>query len=71
MKAFGSLKCFNPVLSLLLIKNWYFASYGSFAYKCILSVSGWEFIEFNNAFVFPDPEPPIIGILMIWNIWPL
>ena len=37
MKASGSLKCFNHVLSLLLIK-------------------------FNNAFNFPDPEPPIISI---------
>ena len=63
MKAFGSLKCFNPVLSLLLIKNWYLASYGSLAYKYILSISGWLFIKFNNAFVSPDPEPPIIIIL--------
>ena len=37
-KALGSLKGFNPLLSLLLIKNWYFASYGSFAYKYILSI---------------------------------
>ena len=51
------------MLSLLLIKNWYLASYGSLAYKYILSISGWLFIKFNNAFVFPDPEPPIINIL--------
>ena len=51
------------MLSLLLIKNWYLASYGSLAYKYILSISGWLFIKFNNAFVFPDPEPPIISIL--------
>ena len=62
MKAFGSLKSFNPVLSLLLIINWYFATYGFFAYKCILSTSGWLFIKFNNVFGFPDPEPPIISI---------
>ena len=53
MKAFGS----------LLIKNCYLASYGSLAYKYILSISGCLFIKFNNAFVFPDPEPPIINIL--------
>ena len=39
MKAFRSLKCFNPVLSLLLIKNWYLDSYGPSAYKYILSIS--------------------------------
>ena len=51
------------MLSLLLIKNLYLASYGSLAYKYILPISGWLFIEFNNAFVFSDPEPPIISIL--------
>ena len=25
--------------------------------------SDWFFIKFNNAFVFPDPELPIISIL--------
>ena len=35
----------------------------SFAYKYNLSISGWLFIKFNNAFVFPDLEPPIINIL--------
>ena len=63
MKALGSLKYFNPVLSLFLIKKWCFASCGYFAYKYILSISGWLFTKFNNAFVFPDPEPPIINIL--------
>ena len=63
MKAFGSLKCLNPVLFPLLIKNWYLASYGSLAYRYILSMSGWFFIKFNNAFVFQDPEPPTISIL--------
>ena len=51
----------------LLIKYWYFASYGSLAYKYILSMSGWFSIKFNNKFVFPDPEPPIINILYGWS----
>ena len=59
IKALGSLKGFNPMLSLFLIKNWYLSSYGSLAYKYILSISGWLFIKLSNAFVFPDPEPPI------------
>ena len=63
MKALGSLKYFDPVLPLLLIKNWYLAWYGSLAYKYILSISGWLFIKFNYALVFPDPESPIIIIL--------
>ena len=67
MKALGLLKCFNPVLSLLLIKIWYFASYGSSAYKYILSISCWLFVKFVNAFVFPDPQPPIINILYGWS----
>ena len=41
--------------SLLLIKYWYLHSYGSFAYKYILPMSGWFSIKFNNAFPFPDP----------------
>ena len=32
------MKCLNPVLSLLLIKIWYFAPYRSLAYKKILSI---------------------------------
>ena len=49
--------------SLFLIKNWYLSSYGSSAYKYILSISGWLFIKFSNALTFPDPQPPIINIL--------
>ena len=62
-------KCFriNPMLSLFLIKNWYLSSYGSLAYKYILSMSCWLCIKFSNAFVFPDPEPPIINILYGWS----
>ena len=30
-------------------------------------MSGWLSIKFNNAFVFPDPEPPIINILYGWS----
>ena len=52
-----------PTPSILLIKYCYFASYGSFAYKYILSMSCWFSIKFNNAFIFPYPEPPIINIL--------
>ena len=32
IKVFESFKYFKPVLSLFLIKNWTFASYGSFTY---------------------------------------
>ena len=67
LKALGSLKWFIPTLSLLLIKYWYFDSYGSLAYKYILSMSGWFSIKLNNKFVFPDPEPPIINILYGWS----
>ena len=61
-KALGSLKWFMPTSSLLLIDYWYFDSYGSFAYKYIVSMS----IKFNIKFVFPDPERPIINILYGW-----
>ena len=27
-------------------------------------MSGWFSIKFNNTFVFSDPEPPIISILL-------
>ena len=30
-------------------------------------MSGWLINKFNNAFVFPDPEPPIINILYGWS----
>ena len=61
------------MLSLLLIKNWYLASYGSLAYRYILSISGWLFIKLNNAIVFPDSEPPITSMdgWIIWNKRPL
>ena len=55
-KALESFQCLNPVLSLLLIRNRYFASYGSVAFKEILSISGWQLIRLNNEFVFWDPE---------------
>ena len=55
------------MLSLLLLKNWYFASFGYLIYKYILSISDCLFIKFNNAFVLPDPEPPIIGIMYGWS----
>ena len=67
MKALESLKYFSPVLSLFLNKNWYFVSYGSFAYKYSLSTFGRLFIKFNYAFVFRDPELPIISILYGWS----
>ena len=28
---------------------------------------GWFSIKFNNTFVFPDPEPPIIQIPYGWS----
>ena len=28
---------------------------------------GWLSINFSNAFVFPDPEPPVINILYGWS----
>ena len=30
-------------------------------------MSGWFSTKFNNVFVFPDPEPPIIDILYGWS----
>ena len=33
IKALGSLQCFKPIFLRLLIKNWYFTSYGSFLYN--------------------------------------
>ena len=63
MKTLERLECIKPTLFLLFIKNWYLASYGSLAWKYTLSISDVFFIKFNNAFVSPDPEPPIINIL--------
>ena len=48
---------YDAAPSMLLVKYLYFASYGSVAYKFILSISGWFSIKFNNTFVFPDPDP--------------
>ena len=33
----------------------------------ILLISDWLFIRLNDAFVFSDPEPPIINILYGWS----
>ena len=63
MKALESLKCFKPVFSCLLIENLYFASWGSLAWKQMLSTSGGWFIKLNSELVSPDPGPPIINIL--------
>ena len=41
-------KCLKPVISRLLIKNWYFSLYGSLTYKWIFSISGWWFIKLSN-----------------------
>ena len=32
-------------------------------YKHILSISGSSFIRLSVAFVFPDPQPPVVNIL--------
>ena len=49
-----------PVLSLLLISNYYFASHRSFTHKKIWLITlSW----LSNVFGFPDPEPPIINSL--------
>ena len=60
------IKCFKPVCSRLLIKNWYFASYESLAYKHVLSISRCLLIKLNNGLVYPDQDPPIINILYGW-----
>ena len=67
IRAFKLFKYFKPVLFLLLISNWYFASYGSFAYKKNLSMSGSWFIRLSHAFVFLDPKPLTINILYEWS----
>ena len=30
-------------------------------------MSGWLSIKFNNKFVFPDPQSPVINILYEWS----
>ena len=47
IKVLESLKYIKPVHSLLLIKYWYFTSYGFLACKYILSISGCWFIRLN------------------------
>ena len=60
-------KCFNPVLSCLLVKNSYFVSDRYLVYELVLSISGWELITLNNEFVYSDPEPSITNILYRWS----
>ena len=50
-----------PVPYYLLIKKWYFA------YKWILSISGYWLIKLNIEFAFPYPELPIINIVHGWS----
>ena len=57
----------KPVVSLLLISNLYFASYGSLAYKLILSIFSCWLNWLKMEFIFPDPEPPVINILYGWS----
>ena len=61
------MKWSRPTFSRLLINYWSIASDGYLVYKYILSISGWWSIEFNDAFVFPDPEPLVINILYGWS----
>ena len=59
IKALESFKCLNPVLFPLLIKNWYFTSYGSLTYKLNLSISAcW----LNNNFSFITSSKLIIFV---------
>ena len=66
IKAWKSLNCFKPVLS-LLIRNYYFALWKPLEYKWILSISGWLHTRLNNEFVFWNPETHIINILYGWS----
>ena len=63
INAFGVFTCFIPTSSRFLIKYSYLGSLNSLTYKQILSISICSFIKLINAFVFPDPELPIINIL--------
>ena len=67
MKDLELFKCLKAAPPRLLINNWYFAPNKSFAYKKILSISGWWFFRLSNTFHFPDPELPIIYILYGWS----
>ena len=66
-------KCFriNAMLfSRFLINNWYFASYGAFAYRNISSISSWWFIKWSNASVFLGLESSATNIVYGWpEIW--
>ena len=67
MKALGSLEWLKPTISCFLINNWYFASYLSFSYRYILSVSGWWLINISNEFVFHDSDLPVINVQYGWS----
>ena len=54
IRALQSFKRFKCVPSLLLINNWYFASYRTLAYKNFLSISFWWIIRLNNELVSPN-----------------
>ena len=64
--AVESLRCLIPVFFLLLIKNSYFGSDKSLAYRYILSTGVVSFkfwIKLSKVLVLPDPHGPIINIL--------
>ena len=54
-----------------LIRYWYFASNGSLKHKQLLSIMLYSppfcLIRPTNAFVFPDPVPPVNNILYEWS----
>ena len=54
IKALESFKCFKPVLFLMLIRNWYFASYGSLVYQWTFTIPGFWVIRLKTEFIFPD-----------------
>ena len=66
-KALWLMQRFKPTLSGLLIRNLYFASYGSLAYKLNLKTSGGWLVKLSNAFASSDPVPPIISIMRGWS----
>ena len=51
----------------LLIKNWYFTWYESFAYRYILWISGWWFVKLSKEFVFLDPESQLLIFCIRWS----
>ena len=54
IKALESFKCFKPVLFLMLIKNWYFTSYGSLVYHGTFTIPDFWIIRLKTEFIFPD-----------------